>query len=173
VETTRAELLVRLLSRHQDELFRYILALLPREEDARDVLQETCVALYRKFEEYDADKPFLAWGYRFAFLEVLKQRERSQRAECHLSTELVERLACIREEYEPVLHARLLALEKCLEELPASDRDLIQQRYRYKVHTEGLVRQFGPSRRTLFRRLERIRRLLSECINRRIATELS
>src|SRR4051794_38176508 len=43
------ERLVRLLIRHQDELFRYIFSLLPHREDARDALQETCVALYRKF----------------------------------------------------------------------------------------------------------------------------
>ena len=38
-EAAHAEQLVRLLSRHQGELFRYIFALLPNAEDARDVLQ--------------------------------------------------------------------------------------------------------------------------------------
>jgi DNA-directed RNA polymerase specialized sigma24 family protein len=52
-DVARTELLVGLLSRRQDELFRYTFALLPHEDDARDVLQETSVALYRKFEEYD------------------------------------------------------------------------------------------------------------------------
>ena len=54
VEAARAELLVRLLSKHQDELFRYIFALLPHEEDARDVLQETSVALYLLQNRADA-----------------------------------------------------------------------------------------------------------------------
>ena len=52
MEPERMELLVRLLSAHQENLFRYIFSLLPHEEDARDVLQETSVALYRKFAEY-------------------------------------------------------------------------------------------------------------------------
>src|SRR5207244_5989360 len=92
VEAARTELLVRLLSKHQEELFRYIFALLPHEEDAKDVLQETSVALCRKFADYDPAKPFLAWAYRFAYLEILKQRERNQRGTRHLSRELVERL---------------------------------------------------------------------------------
>src|SRR5437764_8983979 len=79
VEAARTELLVRLLSRHQEELFRYIFTLLPNEDDAREVLQETSVALFRKFADYDPDKPFLAWAHGFAYLEVLKQRERTQR----------------------------------------------------------------------------------------------
>jgi RNA polymerase sigma-70 factor (ECF subfamily) len=121
VEAARTELLVRLLSRHQEELFRYIFALLLHEEDARDVLQETSVALYRKFDEYDPDKPFLAWAYRFAYLEVLKQRECNQRGCRHLNRDLIERLAREREQHEPVLQARLQALEHCLQELPAGD----------------------------------------------------
>jgi RNA polymerase sigma-70 factor, ECF subfamily len=163
------ELLVRLLSRHQEELFRYIFALLPHEEDARDVLQETSVALCRKFDDYDRDKPFLAWAYRFAYLEVLKQRERNQRGTRYLGRELIERLAQERQQQEPELGARLQSLELCLEELAPVDQELIRQRYQGKAKTEELVRRFGTSRRTLFRNLDRIRRLLFDCVNRRLA----
>jgi RNA polymerase sigma-70 factor (ECF subfamily) len=87
---------------------------------------------------------------------------------------LVERLAQEREAHESVLQARLQALEHCLEELPPQHRELIQRRYQGKTPIEELVRQFGASRRTLFRKLDHIRQLLFDCINRRIAaTELS
>ena len=173
METARLESLVRLLSRHQDDLFRYIFALLPHEEDARDVLQETSVALLRKFAEYDPDKPFLAWAYRFAYLEVLKQRERNQRGTRLLKAELVERLAREREAHEPALHERLQALEQCLDDLPAADRELIRQRYQGKARAAELASRSGASRRTLFRNLDRIRRRLFDCISRRLAVEPS
>jgi RNA polymerase sigma-70 factor (ECF subfamily) len=169
VEEARTELLVRLLSRHQEDLFRYIFALVPHEEDARDVLQETSVALYRKFADYDPARPFLPWAYRFAYLEALKQRERNQRGARLFNPDLLERLAREREEHESVLQARLRALEQCLDELPAADRALIRQRYQGEARTEELVRQAGTSRRTLFRLLDRIRRLLFDCISRRTA----
>jgi RNA polymerase sigma-70 factor (ECF subfamily) len=169
VDAARAELLVRLLTRHQEALFRYVFALLPHEEDAKDVLQETSVALCRKFEDYDPDKPFLAWAYRFAYLEVLKQRERNVRGARLLSRSLIERLAREREQHEPVLEARLLALEDCLQELPPADQELIRQRYQQMTGTDALVRQFETSRRTLFRQLDRIRRILSDCIERHAA----
>jgi RNA polymerase sigma-70 factor (ECF subfamily) len=169
VQTANTELLVRLLSRHQEELFRYIFALLPNEEDARDVLQETSVALYRKFSEYDVEQPFLPWAFRFAYLEVLKQRERNQRGSRLFNPELIERLAREREQHEPVLQARVQALEHCLAQLPSSDRALIRQRYQDRTPTDEMARQSGASRRTLFRSLDRIRRLLYECINRRLA----
>src|SRR5439155_10020508 len=164
----KAELLVRLLIRHQEELFRYIYSLLPHQEDARDALQETSVALYRKFADYDPAKPFLAWAYGFAYLEVLKQRERSCRGGWHLRDDLVELLARERQEQEADLHARLEALEVCLTELPPHDRELIHQRYSRACPIDELVVRLGTSRRTLFRNLDRIRRTLFECINRRL-----
>src|SRR5262249_36858349 len=129
VDGPSTELLVRLLSRHQEDLFRYVFALLPHEEDARDVLQETSVALCRKFAEYDPAQPFLPWAFRFAYLEVLKQRERNQRGSLLLSRELIERLAAQRQGMQPLLQARLMALEACLEQLPPEDRQGIRQRY--------------------------------------------
>ena len=85
MDVARAELLVRLLTRHQEGLFRYIFALLPHEEDARDVLQETCVALCRKFADYDPDKPFLAWAFRFACFYLVSATNHGMRglAPCH------------------------------------------------------------------------------------------
>jgi RNA polymerase sigma-70 factor (ECF subfamily) len=169
VDVGQTELLVRLLSKHQEELFRYIFALLPHEEDARDVLQETSVALYRKFPEYDPSKPFLAWAYGFAFMEIMKQRERSQRSARLLAVHIMERLARERQQHEDVLQARLQALEPCLQELPRADRELLRKRYQEKVGTEELIRHWGASRRTLFRNLDRIRRVLFDCISRRVA----
>jgi RNA polymerase sigma-70 factor (ECF subfamily) len=165
----QTELLVRLLARHQDELLRYIFALLPHQADAQDVLQETSVALLRKFSEYDPQKPFLAWAYRFAYLEVLKQRERNQRARRLLSPAVLEHLAREREAHEPVLRARLEALEHCLKRLPSSDQFLVHQRYQDNMDVDELARQRGTSRRTLFRELDRIRRTLFHCVNGRLA----
>ena len=54
------ENLVLLLSQHQESLFRYIYCLVPVEADARDIQQETSLALYRKWEQFDTSRPFLA-----------------------------------------------------------------------------------------------------------------
>lgn len=167
-DQAKTELLVRLLIRHQDELFRYIYALLPHQEDARDALQETCVALYRKHADYDPAKPFLAWAYGFAYLQVLKHRERSCRDGRLLRDDLFELLARERDREDAELHSRLEALEGCLQSLPAEDRDLIQQRYTANCPIDELVERLGTSRRTLFRNLDRIRRTLFECINHKM-----
>ena len=53
---------------------------------------------------------------------------------------------------------------------PPEDQDLVRKRYQEKLPADQLAQEFGPSRRTLFRKLERIRRLLYDCISRRLAS---
>ena len=170
VARDRDELLVRLLLRHQDDLFRYIFCLLPNREDAKDVLQETSIAIYRKFAAYDDEKPFLAWAFGFAYLEVLKQRERKSRENRPFSDELVSLLARERISRQESLDARLQVLDGCLKELPPADRELIHHRYVLNSPIDALLDRFKTSRRTLFRNLDRIRRTLFVCINRKMQT---
>ncbi len=160
------EALILLLTQHQDALFRYIYALLPNEADARDVLQETSVALFRKFDHYDSSKPFLPWAYRFAYLQVLKLRERSHRQPLAFSEDVLELLADERQTLEPHLENRLRALDNCLQKLPAEERQLVTYRYDQRRPVEEIMEHLGQSRRTLFRNLERVRRLLHDCVTR-------
>lgn len=168
MDQLQTEQIVRLLSVHQEQLYRYVFALLPNEQDAKDVLQETCVALCRKFDEYDQSRPFLPWAYRFAYLEVLKHRQHRRRNGVALSQDVVEVLARERDEQSELLDARLRALEECLQELPETDLQLIQGRYRSSLSTESLAERLEMSRRSLFRNLERVRRVLFDCITRRL-----
>lgn len=166
------ELFLSLITANYDNLRRYIYTLLPNEEDSKDVLQEVCIAISRRFAEYDASRPFLPWACRFAYLKVLKFHEQQRpRRMVRLPTEVLELLARVREEEEPVLAERLVALEKCLQKLPVRDRRLIQARYVDREPTERIAEAFSQSRRTLFRNLERVRRLLFECINRSVVLE--
>lgn len=161
--------LVGLISANHDDLFRYVYSLLPHPDDARDVLQETLLELTRKFEQYDETRPFLPWACRFAYHQVLRHRDRNPRKLTYLPPDLLELLAREREEEEPVLAARLAALNECLGQLPQDARNLVHGRYTARVPLEELADRLGLSRRTLFRRLEYLRRSLFECVDRRLA----
>ena len=166
------ELFLSLITANYDHLRRYIYTLLPSEEDSKDVLQEVCIAISRKFGEYDKTRPFLPWACRFAYLKVLKFHEQQRpRRVVRLPTEVLELLAVTREEEEPVLAERLVALDRCLEKLSELDRRLIQARYVDRASVEQIASMFSQSRRTLFRNLERVRRLLFECISRSVVLE--
>lgn len=166
---TDNELLVGLITANYENLRRYIYTLLPNEEDTKDVLQEVCLSLSRKFHDYDRSRPFLPWACRFAYLKVLKFYEQQRpRRMIRLPPEVLELLAKEREVEEPALAERLAALEKCLEKLTDRDRKLIQARSVDRIPTDDITKLLSQSRRTMFRNLERIRRLLFECVDRSV-----
>jgi len=167
----KIERFIRLLTANQEQIYRYAFALLVNEHDAKDVVQETCIALYRKIDEYDPQQPFLPWAFRFAYLEVLKHRERKRKWPEWLPSDLVETLAEDRSRHRALLDAQLAALERCLQELPPADTELVQARFRTAGPVDEVVAQFDMSRRTFYRNLERIRRLLLDCIQRQMGVE--
>lgn len=165
------EQIVALIVRHQDQLYRYIFAMLPDAAEAWDVLQETSMAIVRKADEYDDERPFLAWAYRFALLTTLDWRKRRQRKLPVLGDEVLKLIADDRAEQEDELLARLVALEHCLQKLPLKERDLVRQRYESDETMEEIASLQEVSLRTLYRRLDSIRGWLYECINKRLELE--
>ncbi|MBV6501573.1 MAG: hypothetical protein CJBNEKGG_04088 [Prosthecobacter sp.] len=169
--TTGTENLILLLSRHQEALFRYIFSLVPCEADARDILQETSLALFRKLDQYDAARPFLPWAYRFAYLQVQKHREKSARSPLWFSEDVMELLVRERIPIEPQLDERLRLLDGCLAMLSAREKELVTCRYALRQGAEEMMSRFAMSRRTLFRNLEMLRQRLHECVTRRLQSE--
>ena len=165
------ENLVLLLTQHQEPLFRYIFSLVPCEADARDILQETSVALFRKFDQYDATRPFLPWAYRFAYLQVQKHRERSARLPLLFSEDVMDLIANERAHIEPRLDVLLRLLDVCLGKLTPQDKELVTRRYALREGAEEMMRRFDMSRRTLFRNLEMLRQRLHECVTRQLESE--
>lgn len=162
-----AEKFVRLVAANHDRLFRYIYSLCPNEADARDILQETWVALLKASGEYDESRPFLPWAYRFAKTEVLKHRDRTKRTRRVLDPDVILLLDQQRASMDEALNERLTALEECVAALSAEDRQLVEFRYQSRRDAADAETHLGISRRTLFRQLKRVRNLLLDCITSR------
>jgi RNA polymerase sigma-70 factor (ECF subfamily) len=172
--TTRAqdtERFVVLLTESQREILRYIRTFVPNADEAQDLLQETALALWRRFERYDPNQPFVPWACRFAFRHVLKYRERKSRQRRFLSIEALEQLAVDRVEHDDLLESRRHALTNCLQRLSEGERLLIQQRYASPTNMTELAKASGRSIFTLYKALERVRRRLHECVNRNVRHE--
>jgi DNA-directed RNA polymerase specialized sigma24 family protein len=64
---------LRLFLEAERDIHRYICAILPNPQDARDVLQETALALWEEFDQYDVTRPFVPWAVRFALNKARQQ----------------------------------------------------------------------------------------------------
>src|SRR5471030_1900865 len=87
-----------LFLRSEREIFRYVAALVPNVADAEDIVQQTALALWEKFEAYDPAQPFTPWACWFALNKTRQWIERHQRWRALINGGLAEELAHRREE---------------------------------------------------------------------------
>lgn len=169
--SANAEQLLRLWVRNQADVYRYIFALLPNPTDAQEVLQATCVSLWRKADSLDVTRSFLPLAFRFALLEVRKYREKNRRWNSFLRDDALERVAADRENRHAELELRRQSLDHCLGKLPPLDRDLIERHYTRQQTVPVIAEQTGRNIHTLYKSLQDVRRALLACITARTASE--
>ncbi len=164
---------VRRFVRCQQDLYAYILTLVPNIADAQDILQETAIALWAKVDEYRPEEPFMPWASRFAWFQVRKFRMYQARRRRHviaLSDEALEALAAERAGFASAAdHGSLL--DKCVEKLADADRLLLRQRYDSRTSIREVAQLAGVEAAQLYKRLERIRRTLLDCVNQATSEE--
>ena len=153
-----------LFLRSEREVFRYVASLVPNVADAEDIVQQTALALWEKFDAYDPTQPFTPWACRFALNKTRQWLERRQRWQALLEGGLAEELAQRREELRPELEAQFRHLEGCLGKLPEEQRSLVEG---YYYHREGIEKLATNSSRTVaatYKTLQRVRLALQVCI---------
>jgi RNA polymerase sigma-70 factor (ECF subfamily) len=153
-----------LFLRSEREVFRYVAALVPSVADAEDIVQQTALVLWEKFDAYDPGQPFTPWACRFALNKTRQWLERRQRWQSLLAGGLSEELALRREELRPEFDLRLGHLEKCLGKLPAEQLSLVEG---YYYRREGIEQLAANAERTVaatYKLLQRVRQALQACI---------
>ena len=152
----------------QNRLFGYLVTLLGNLHDARDVLQETNLVLWRKMEEFESGTNFGAWARKCAYYQALAFL-RDRKRDPHLFDD--DLLALFTDEEADSAHddnERWLALRDCLVQLPERQRRLIDQRYREEVPIRKLAADFGKKESAIKMGLMRIREALHACIETKL-----
>lgn len=165
------ERFLALYNQEQRGLYSYIRTLLYCRDDAEDVFQETCIALWRSFDRYVPGTNFGAWAREVARHRVLAHGKKRQGDRHRFSDEALNHIATDLQRDADLIERRMAALEECLTKLPADDRDLLQMRYTRKTTTVDLADRIGRPLSTLYKRLTRIRRTLLRCVTLRLDQE--
>lgn len=169
--TKQNEEFVRLYAKDEGRLRRYVGALVPAMADVDDILQETAIALMRKFDQYDSAQPFFNWACRFALYEVLQHRKRAKTRRHHFSDEVIEAIAAEYQQHQQLSDQRKRALAGCLHKLEDQDRRLVELRYFSEETVESLAHRIEEPVTKLYRSLARIRYVLAACVRKSLAAE--
>ncbi|MCA9261794.1 MAG: sigma-70 family RNA polymerase sigma factor [Planctomycetales bacterium] len=169
--SAREEQFAQSFSTHQQRLLGYVLGLVRNSADAQDILQQTAVTAWRKFDEFDSRTDFFRWSAtiaRYETLNFLRYRRRSRLCFDQSLMETLEQDACEFDHDEA--ESRLRALGECLKKLPVGDSKLIECRYAHGLSSLQIADILDRTQPSICNSLRRIRETLMRCINRNLAT---
>jgi RNA polymerase sigma-70 factor (ECF subfamily) len=162
---------VELLSKHQLRLRSYIFALVRNATDVDDVLQDACMALWRKRDEYDLTRDFFRWSCGIALVEVLRYRRKVATSKLLFDEALMTTLAAEYIDQIEDVDRRRSALADCMQKLSHQDRRILDARYRSGAPAAEIAAQLSKPLSTLYSSLARIREALFNCVQGTIARE--
>lgn len=169
--TDRHARFLRLYTKYHHRILAYIFTLVPHRADAEDLLQETSVLLWQKFDQFEPDTDFIAWACRVAYLKVLNHRKRFARSRMLISDATLEAIADRAIEMAPQLDRRREALRECLKRLDERDRRMITVRYEPDGGIERAAGVTGRSLPATYKALCRIRKALFDCVTLRVTED--
>lgn len=145
-------------------------AIAPNYQDAEDLLQQTVLTMWQKFDQFELGTSFVAWGRqiaRYKAMNLLQSRRLTP-----LDDEIIDLLLVTHEEQEPEQRlARRKALAGCLKKLPADDHRLIEQAYAGEQSIKEIASVIGRSAGGVYNSLARIRGSLLQCIQATLSRE--
>lgn len=163
------ERFTRCWTQAQPAIAGYITAVVGDPHAADDVLQNVAMALLRKFADYDPTRPFIAWAMGVAKMQILSQRRDAARAAERFTDATVEALAVDWEALLPESDARARALAGCLEQVGGRGRELVALRYQQALAPQDIAARLGTSGGAVRTALARLRAILHDCVQRRLA----
>ena len=153
---------LRLFAQHTAQLQRHAFLLLGRWQDAEEVMQAASVVMWEKFDDFERGTSFAAWSKRIVYLQAMNHRRRQSKERVVFSDLTVELLAT--DDQPPPAGDQRDALQKCLDRLNPSDRQLIAARYAGNQQLKDYAERVGRQLESLYVSLNRIRSALRECM---------
>jgi RNA polymerase sigma-70 factor (ECF subfamily) len=167
----RVDAYVRLLSQNQRRVTLYVLSLVPRWNDAEEIIQETNLVLWREFDRFELGTNFAAWACKVAFHQVLAWQKRRGRDRLRFTPEFLEAVAGDAAAAADHLDQRGRLLEGCIRKLPDGQRELLRLRYVENCSIDEVASRLDRTATAVYRALSRIRQTLYQCVTRSLAKE--
>ncbi|TWT31306.1 ECF RNA polymerase sigma factor SigK [Posidoniimonas corsicana] len=162
----------RVFAQNDRWLYAYLVSLLGSPTDAEEVFQEVCVILWRDYDQFDPDTSFMKWASVIAHYQVRRFRRTQSKQAKPLSDAVVDLLADDAVAKADLMDSRRLALHDCLKKLPPSDRELVRNCYSDTRQSMKTVAELlGRPANTVYKAMNRIRRSLHGCIDRKLSAE--
>lgn len=156
----------RLFVANERALYGFLLSLVHDHGAVDDLMQELAGRLWKKFDQYDEARPFVAWGIGFARLLAFEWRRKQQKLPVPLDEATLDALAD-----EAAIHAehydeRRDLLRVCMKELTDHQRKTLHARYYDERPVAEIARGWQRTEMAVYKVLKRAHEALVKCMRR-------
>lgn len=172
-DSRQYEAFSELLRQNYRRLYAYIYSLVRDFSDTEELLQDTSLLLWQKFDEFDPETNFGAWSCQVARFTVLNFLRKEGRRRARFSTGFEEHLLTVAAETPAAADDPWRdALEHCVGALPDEQRDMLWDFYRGTKTVEAIAAAQAREPAGIYGSLHHIRRKLLDCMNRQLGREV-
>ena len=168
---TNYEIFMRLLLEEESAVKVYVRRLVPTWHDVEEVVQQTSLIAWKKFDGLEDRDRFGGWLMTIARYEALKHRRSLARSPLVFSDKLAEQLADATGNLAGADADRQQALEGCLRKLTDANRELILKVHQPGVTIRRYAQQQSGSEQAIYKSVHRLRQKLLECVKRTLVAE--
>ncbi len=161
---------IEALSRNQPALEAFCHANLANRDDAREVMQATCVKLWQKAADWNPETEFLPWAFTVARFTILSHYRDQKRDRLVFDEDVIHAMTDEVEEAAVAFDGRRDALSKCMKKLDQRHRALLHDHYTVSQSLREIAEASGRSLSAVKMTLLRIRQQLSACIESEMRT---
>jgi len=131
---------------------------------ADDIMQEVARQATEHFEQYDHDRPFIAWLIGIARQRIAQAYRAQGRRPIVFSSEMLDAITHAYTDMQPTEDDRLDGLRICMSRLSDRHRRVIELRYARQMTSQQIADQVACSPRAVTSMLQRIRSALRKCV---------
>ncbi|MFI4861243.1 MAG: sigma-70 family RNA polymerase sigma factor [Phycisphaerales bacterium JB063] len=153
----------------QSRLYAFLLSLMGDADQAREVLQETNLVIWRQNSDYVSGTNFMAWVFRIARFQAMAYRTKQRRDRLVFSDSAMEQIQQAFMAHDRDHDRRQHYLQRCLKLLAPNVRELVRQRYQFERSLQRIAEETGRSYQSVGQALRRARLALAKCIKQQEA----
>ena len=167
-ESSRFGRFFRCMNQNQKQIHAYILMMVHDYHNAEDLMQETAIILWQKFDEYEPGTSFSAWGMNVARNVVFNYRRKYGNRSHLFNDHMYQMLEDYAQNCARELSATEESLRECINKLTPTDRHLIKLRYEQRIPVQNIAAQVKRSADSLYHSFSRIYAALKQCVSQQL-----
>ena len=157
-----------LLLANRDKVYGYILTLIPRPNIADDIMQETVLVMWEKFNDFTIGTNFCAWSKCIALNKIREYLRSAKRSPILFDEGVINKLNIQDIEEDPD-QSKMKKLETCLKALSKVETQIIRLRFIDNTSVKTIAHAWGKTPQFVYRQMSKILYKLRICISKKIA----